>query len=298
MALVFVAALPVLSHADDADIPQLGKKANEHYQQYRLSAGHKAFAIAPGGAWFWVTEVITEAQAEKQALQGCQENTQQKCVLYALNNRVVFDADSWSGLWGPYADTAIAEKATTGTGVGQRFPDISWFDASGKQHAVSDEKGKIVFLHFWGSWCPPCMREFPSLKKLHEKTQRLYPDDVEMKLLQLREPFADSIKWARQYDFAKLPLYDSGVKDSESATLLLKDGSQIEDRSIARVFPSSYVLDRNGLVIFSHRGPVHDWLDYISFFDHAVKNTGKSSPSTTNKLGNNPGGNSGNNSGG
>jgi hypothetical protein len=127
------------------------------------------------------------------------------------------------------------------------------------------------------------MREFPSLKKLHAKIQGQYSGDVEMKLLQLREPFDDSIKWARQYGFAEMPLYDSGVKDSETSTLSLKDGDQVEDRSIARVFPSTYVLDRNGLVIFSHRGPVHNWLDYISFFDHAVKNTRKFNTSTADK---------------
>jgi len=289
MALVLIAAIPAVVQAESTKIPHASNKTNEHFQQYLYSAEHKAFAIAPGGVWSWLTEAVSEEQAEKQALQDCQEYTQQKCVLYALNDRIVFDADSWPALWGPYADAATAAKANKGTNVGQRFPDISWFDATGKQHSVSAEKGKIVFLHFWGSWCPPCLREFPSLKALNTKIQNLYPDDVEIKLLQLRESFADSIQWAEQYDFADMPLYDSGVKDDETSTLSLKDGSQVEDRSIARVFPSTYILDRNGLVIFSHRGPVHDWLDYIVFFDHVVKNTKKSHPSTANKHHNKPG---------
>jgi thiol-disulfide isomerase/thioredoxin len=293
MALVFVVAMPVIAQAEDSKIPHAGDKANEHFLQYQYSAEHKAFAIAPGGVWSWLTEAISEEQAKKQALESCQENTQQKCVLYALNNRIVFDAESWPGLWGPYADAATADKASTGTKVGQRFPDLSWLDAKGKKQSVSGQKGKIVFIHFWGSWCPPCLREFPSLKKLHTKIQSLYPDDVEMKLLQLREPFDDSIKWARQYDFADMPLYDSGVKDSETSTLILKDGGLVEDRSIARVFPSTYVLDRNGLVIFSHRGPVDNWLDYISFFDHAVKHTSKFNTSTADKRRTVPGSNSG-----
>ena len=292
-ALVFVTALPALAQADSSKIPHAGSKASEHFQQYQHSSENKAFAIAPGGAWSWVTEAISEEDAEKEALQSCQDNTQQKCVLYALNNRIVFDADRWPGLWGPYADATSASKAKTGTRVGQRFPDLSWFDAEGKQHSVSSQKGKIVFLHFWGSWCPPCLREFPSLKALNTKIQSLYPGDVEMKLLQIREPFTDSINWAKQYNFSDMPLFDSGVKDSETSTLSLNDGSQVEDRSIARVFPSTYVIDRNGLVIFSHRGPVHDWPDYISFFDHVVKNTKTSNTSTANqqsKPGSNPGG--------
>lgn len=290
MALVFVAAVPTMVQADTIKIPHAGSKASEHFQQYQYASDNKAFAIAPGGVWSWVTEAVNAEQASKQALQGCQKNTQQKCVLYALNDRIVFDKDSWPSLWGPYAADTASAKASKGTDVGQRFPDLTWFDASGKQHSVSQQKGKIVFLHFWGSWCPPCMREFPSLKKLHTKLAEQYAGDVTMKLMQLREPFDDSQLWAQQYGFADMPLFDSGVKDNETSTLSLRDGSQIEDRSIARVFPSTYVLDRNGLVIFSHRGPVHDWLDYVPFFEHAINNTSRSANSTTNKHRNNPGG--------
>lgn len=273
IALVCAAALPALVQADSNAIPHAGKKASEHFLQYQHSAEHKAFAIAPGGAWAWVTEAVSEDQAEEQAIKSCQKNTQQKCVLYALNDRVVFDADSWPALWGPYADAATASKAVRGTNVGQKFPDLTWLDDKGKRLSLSGLKGKIVFLHFWGSWCPPCMREFPSLKKLHANIQNQYSGEVEMLLMQLREPFAESKQWAQQHGFSSMPLYDSGVKDSETSTLLLKDGSQVDDRSIARVFPSSYVLDRNGLVIFSHHGPVTDWLDYVTFLDHAVKTT-------------------------
>jgi thiol-disulfide isomerase/thioredoxin len=283
MALVSFTVLPVSVCADNVEIPHMGKKAHEHFLQYQHSSEHKAFAIAPGGAWSWLTEAVSEEQARKQAIQDCEKHTQQKCVLYALNDRIVFDAEKWSGLWGPYADAATADKATTGTKVGQRFLDISWLDADGKSHSVSTQKGKVVFLHFWGSWCPPCLREFPSLQKLHSKLQTQYAGDIEMKLLQLREPFEESVQWARQYGFADMPLYDSGIKDDETTTLSLKDGSKVEDRAIARVFPSTYVLDRNGLVIFSHNGPVHNWLDYVSFFDHVVKNTRKPGTSTAKK---------------
>lgn len=276
VALMHATAVQASGLGDGSAIPHVGEKAREHFQQYQYAAGHKAFAIAPGGAWYWLNELESEAQAEKQTLEKCQSHTQQKCVLYALNNRIVFDAESWPGLWGPYADTETASNAAKGVDVGQRFPDLSWLDKNGKQQSVSDQKGKITFLHFWGSWCPPCMREFPSLKKLNAEINKHYSGDIEMVLMQLREPFDVSKKWAQQYGFSDMPLYDSGVKDSETTTLMLKEGSQINDRTVARVFPSTYVLDRNGLVMFSHHGPVRNWLDYVAFFDHAVTATGNS----------------------
>ncbi|MCK4703958.1 MAG: hypothetical protein KAT90_00635, partial [Gammaproteobacteria bacterium] len=128
------------------------------------------------------------------------------------------------------------------------------------------------------------------LKKLNAEIKKRYSADVEIVLMQLREPFAESMKWAQQYGFSGMSLYDSGIKDSETTSLMLKDGSQIKDRAIARVFPSTYVLDRNGLVIFSHHGPVSDWLDYVAFFDHAVKSTSRASLSTGKKYKGKPGG--------
>ena len=33
---------------------------------------------------------------------------------------------------------------------------------------LSDFKGKPIFLNFWGSWCPPCRAEFPTIQSLYE----------------------------------------------------------------------------------------------------------------------------------
>jgi len=289
VSLMRATAVQALELGDGSAIPHVGERAKEHFKQYQYSPGHKAFAIAPGGAWYWLNELGSEVEAKNQTLQKCQQHTQQKCVLYALNNRIVFDADSWPGLWGPYVDNVTASKASEGVNLGQRFPDLGWLDKKGKRVSLSGLKGKITFLHFWGSWCPPCLREFPSLNQLHSVIKKRYLNDVEMVMMQLREPFDASMKWVNQHGFSDLPLYDSGVKDSGTTTLMLKDGSQINDRVIARVFPSTYVLDRNGLVIFSHHGPVSDWLEYIAFFDHAVKATAGKNVQSNKKHKANPG---------
>jgi thiol-disulfide isomerase/thioredoxin len=172
-------------------------------------------------------------------------------------------------------DSQTAATASVGTAVGERFHDLAWTDAKGDKVSLSSLKGKLVFLHFWGSWCPPCLREFPSLKKIHAKIKTGFSSDIEMVMLQMREPFEKSRTWSEQHEFSDLPLYDSGVKDSEATTLTLSDGSLIQDRSLARVFPSTYVLDRNGVVIFSHHGSVGDWLEYLPFLKHAMTETGR-----------------------
>jgi hypothetical protein len=102
-----------------------------------------------------------------------------------------------------------------------------------------------------------------------------------MILLQVREPFDEAQSWAEDHGFAGLPLYDSGSTGSDDTNLVLGDGQRIEDRNIARVFPSSYVLDRNGIVLFSNFGPVDDWLEYLPFFVHAARHSETTPPKTS-----------------
>src|SRR6185437_9850830 len=42
-------------------------------------------------------------------------------------------------------------------------------DHSGKAHAVADFRGKLVLLHFWAAWCPPCLSEIPNLLTFAQK---------------------------------------------------------------------------------------------------------------------------------
>jgi thiol-disulfide isomerase/thioredoxin len=39
----------------------------------------------------------------------------------------------------------------------------------GQDFKMTEVKGKVVFLNFWATWCPPCVAEMPSIQQLHEK---------------------------------------------------------------------------------------------------------------------------------
>lgn len=49
------------------------------------------------------------------------------------------------------------------------FPDFSAVDIENNKIELSRLKGKYVLIQFWASWCIPCLKEMPDLKKLHEK---------------------------------------------------------------------------------------------------------------------------------
>jgi len=48
-------------------------------------------------------------------------------------------------------------------------PDVPMEDIHGKPVRMADFKGKIVFLNFWATWCPPCIREMTTMETLHQE---------------------------------------------------------------------------------------------------------------------------------
>jgi thiol-disulfide isomerase/thioredoxin len=52
--------------------------------------------------------------------------------------------------------------------LGAHFPNFAFIDFAGHSHTLSDIKADCLLLDFWGSWCPPCLGEFPVLKRAYQ----------------------------------------------------------------------------------------------------------------------------------
>lgn len=61
----------------------------------------------------------------------------------------------------------------TGPVQGEVAPDFSLATLDGKKMGPADFRGKVVFLNFWATWCPPCREEMPAMENLHRKMQGL-----------------------------------------------------------------------------------------------------------------------------
>lgn len=48
-------------------------------------------------------------------------------------------------------------------------PPLKLKDIQGKPHDLRDYKGKVVLVQFWGTYCPPCRKEMPSMNRLQKK---------------------------------------------------------------------------------------------------------------------------------
>ena len=49
--------------------------------------------------------------------------------------------------------------------------DFTLSDQYGTMHTLSAYEGKVIFLNFWATWCPPCMAELPDVEQLYKDHQ-------------------------------------------------------------------------------------------------------------------------------
>ena len=61
------------------------------------------------------------------------------------------------------------ERSGGGPGVGDPAPDLTFKTMDGKEHRLSEWRGRYVFIDIWATWCGPCRAELPHVKALHAR---------------------------------------------------------------------------------------------------------------------------------
>ena len=116
-------------------------------------------------------------------------------------------------------------------------PDFTLTDQFGVTHTLSDYKGKVVFLNFWATWCPPCRAEMPDIQKLYEETA----EDEESELVILGVAFPNLGNETSEDGIRKF-LEENGYT---YPTVMDTDASLMTPYYIT-AYPTTYMIDRDG----------------------------------------------------
>lgn len=114
---------------------------------------------------------------------------------------------------------------------------FDYADANGNRQSISDLKGKVVFINFWATWCPPCIAEMPSLDALYHKMK----NDDRLVFLFINQD--DEIAKAKQYlekNGYEIPLYSSI--------------GNIPAELYSGTLPTTILLNKKGSVVMKHEG--------------------------------------------
>ena len=118
--------------------------------------------------------------------------------------------------------------------------DFELKDQYGKTHKLSDYKGKVVFLNFWATWCPPCKMEMPDIQKIYEKYEK-QGEKSEVVVLSVAAPNTQDEK---DIDGIKAFLEENGY----TYPVLMDDGGYTFGAYRISSLPTTFMIDKEGNV--------------------------------------------------
>jgi thiol-disulfide isomerase/thioredoxin len=98
-------------------------------------------------------------------------------------------------------------------------------------------KGQVIYIDFWASWCPPCIKSFPFMNQLADEFQAR---GLQVVGVNLDEKQSEAEDFLNRFQVSFTVLFD-------------------QDKRCARDFnviamPSTYIVDKRGFVRHIHRG--------------------------------------------
>lgn len=126
-------------------------------------------------------------------------------------------------------------------------------DVNGNKINLADEKGKVLFINFWATWCPPCRAEMPSIDALHEKLK----DNPKVRFFMVD---ADG----------KPRAAGKFMKDKQFGLPVHASSSYIPPEIFSGGLPTTLVVSPEGKVVYHHVGIADyghpDFLEFLKRF--------------------------------
>jgi thiol-disulfide isomerase/thioredoxin len=115
-------------------------------------------------------------------------------------------------------------------------------DLDGKVVKLSEQKGKVVILDFWATWCGPCKASFPSLQQVYNK----YKENPNVKILTMNT-------WENVTGKEREELVKKFIEENKYSFTVLYDEGFVEKYGVEGI-PTQFIIDKNGRIRFKSLG--------------------------------------------
>ncbi len=134
--------------------------------------------------------------------------------------------------------------------------DFQYSTLDGKVRSVSQLRGKVVFVNFWGTWCIRCVVEMPNIQKLYDKFKN---DNSIVFVIASRLDTPEKIRWYARYTHYDLPFYTIRDQDIPAAMQFNQ-------------YPTTFIYDKEGFMVEKQIGGA-DWNDpKVVQYIHSLEN--------------------------
>lgn len=147
------------------------------------------------------------------------------------------EAEASNAAMNSFADIAADLAPAIGLAEGNRAPAFTIETLDEEVLALADLRGRVVLLNFWGTWCGPCRREMPTFEKAYGEWRERGFEILAIAYNDTEEAMAS---FSAEFDL--------------SFPLALDSSGEINDAYGIQTRPSSYLLDRNGVILARHFG--------------------------------------------
>ena len=142
--------------------------------------------------------------------------------------------------------TVVACEAGTGErapDVGALTPEYTAVALAGDSVSLADHEGEVVLLNVWATWCIPCREEIPALQRLHEKYS-----EQGLRIVGVSVDARGDEQAVKEFAESFGVTYD----------IWLDPGERVMSTFRVIGVPTSYLMDREGRVVWKDIGQVHD----------------------------------------
>jgi peroxiredoxin len=112
-------------------------------------------------------------------------------------------------------------------------PDFTLKNLDGESFTLSEMRDKVILVNFWATWCPPCRSEMPAMQQVYTD----YGSD-ELLILAVNSTNQDRITDIETF------VFEQGL----TFPVLLDTTGEVYDRYQVRSLPTSFFIDREGLI--------------------------------------------------